>query len=51
MSKDEFFEFFVQTAQEKYIEVMGKEKWESLTNEQKHDVVMMLAKGLLFVFK
>ena len=32
---------------EAYIRVYGLEKWESLTDEQKHDVVMTVAKDLL----
>lgn len=30
-----------------YITVMGKEKWNSLSDEQKHDVVMVIAKDAL----
>lgn len=30
-----------------YITVMGEEKWNSLTDEQKHDVVMTIAKDAL----
>ena len=32
---------------EAYIKVMGQEKWNSLTEDQKHDVVMMIAKDAL----
>lgn len=30
-----------------YIKVYGAEKWESLDDQEKHDVVMILAKNLL----
>lgn len=30
-----------------YITVMGKEKWNSLSDEQKHDVVMTIATDAL----
>ena len=30
-----------------YITIMGEEKWNSLTDEQKHDVVMTIAKDAL----
>ena len=46
MNSEEFFEMFIESAENAYIEVMGKEKWNSLTNEEKHDAVMMLAKGM-----
>lgn len=29
-----------------YIKVMGKEKWDSLTKQEKHDVVMILARDV-----
>lgn len=29
-----------------YIEVMGVEKWNSLTDKEKHDVVMIIVKDL-----
>lgn len=29
-----------------YIKVMGKEKWNSLTKQEKHDVVMILARDV-----
>lgn len=34
-----------------YIEVMGAEKWNSLNDEQKHDAVMMIAKGALKILE
>ena len=46
MNSEEFFEMFIESAKNAYIKIMGKEKWNSLTNEEKHDVVMMLAKGM-----
>lgn len=30
-----------------YIETYGKEKWNSLTSEEQHDVIMILAKDML----
>jgi TRAP-type C4-dicarboxylate transport system substrate-binding protein len=30
-----------------YITVMGEEKWNSLTDEQKHDAIMTIAKDAL----
>ena len=32
---------------EAYIKVMGLEKWNNLTDDEKHDVVMIIAKDLL----
>ena len=32
---------------EAYIEVMGVEKWNSLTDDEKHDVVMIITKDLM----
>ncbi len=29
-----------------YIKVMGTEKWNSLTDEQKHDVIMIIVRDL-----
>ena len=29
-----------------YIQVMGKEKWDSLTKQEKHDVIMILARDM-----
>ena len=46
MNSEEFFEMFIESAKNAYIKIMGKEKWNSLTNEEKHDAVMMLAKGM-----
>lgn len=47
MNNEQFFEFFIETAKNAYIKIMGEEKWASLTNEEKHDAVMLLAKGML----
>lgn len=30
-----------------YIQVMGKEKWDSLTKQEKHDTIMILAKDMI----
>lgn len=51
MTNEKFFKLFIETAKNAYIEIMGKEKWNSLTNKEKHDAVMMLAKGMNIVFK
>ena len=32
---------------EAYIKVMGVDKWNSLTDDEKHDVVMIIAKDLM----
>jgi len=37
-------EKMVNMAAEAYISVMGREKWESLTDKQKHDAVMIIWK-------
>ena len=46
MTSEQFFEMFIETAKNAYISVMGEEKWMNLTNIEKHDVVMALAKGM-----
>ena len=35
------------TAKMAYIKVMGEEKWNSLTEKEKHDAIMIPLKGLL----
>lgn len=35
-------EKMIQMAEKAYIAVMGEGKWNGLTDDQKHDVVMML---------
>ena len=35
----------ISMAKEAYIQVMGEEKWGSLTEKEKHDAVMMILKG------
>ena len=30
-----------------YIKVMGKEKWDSLTTQEQHDTIMILAKDMI----
>lgn len=37
----------VELIREAYIRVMGVDKWDSLTDEQKHDAVMTIAKDVL----
>lgn len=34
-----------------YVKVYGEAKWISLTNQQKHDVVMILCEDLLNAFR
>lgn len=46
MNSEEFFEMFIECAKNAYIKIMGKEKWNSLTDKEKHDAIMMLAKGM-----
>ena len=46
MTNEKFFNLFIETAKNAYIEIMGAEKWNSLTDKEKHDVVMMLADGM-----
>ena len=41
------FEETVNTIRAAYIDTMGLEKWNSLTDEQKHDVIMITAKDIL----
>lgn len=41
------WEIMVDMIKDAYIKVMGVEKWNSLTDEQKHDAVMIITKGLL----
>lgn len=40
-------ENLIETMEAAYIRVMGIEKWESLTDTQKHDVIMILVKDTL----
>ena len=47
MSKEKFIKTFIGAVKESYIKVYGVEKWCSLTDEQKHDTVMLLAKDML----
>lgn len=51
MTNEKFFEMFIETAKNAYIKVFGEEKWNSLTDTEKHDVVMMLAKGMTAAFE
>ena len=45
MTNEQFFDYFIETASKVYIEIMGLEKWNSLTDTEKHDAVMMIANG------
>ena len=47
MTNEKFFEMFIESASNAYIEVMGEEKWISLTDKEKHDVVMIMAKDMM----
>ena len=47
MTNEKFFEMFIESAINVYIEVMGEEKWISLTDKEKHDAVMIMAKDLM----
>lgn len=40
-------EKMIEMIKEAYIQTMGFEKWNSLTNEEKHDVIMIIAKDAL----
>ena len=41
----------ISMMQEAYIKVMGDDKWNSLTEEQKHDVIMIMVKDTLKAIK
>lgn len=41
------FELITEAAKEAYIEIMGEAKWNSLTDQQKHDVTMIMVKDML----
>lgn len=43
MNTDKMIDMIVKS----YITVMGEEKWDSLSDEQKHDVVMIIATDAL----
>ena len=47
MTNEKFFEMFIENARKAYIEIMGEEKWISLTDKEKHDVVMIMAKDMM----
>ena len=40
-------EKMIDMATKAYISVMGREKWESMTDTQKHDAVMIIWKDLM----
>ena len=50
MTNEKFFEMFIESARKAYIEVMGEEKWNSLTDQEKHDAVMFMAKDMAKAF-
>ena len=37
----------ITLAQKAYIKILGKKKWDSLTDQQKHDAVMILVNDML----
>ena len=51
MTKEKFFELFIESAKNAYIEIMGEEKWASLTEKEKHDAIVMLANGMSIALK
>lgn len=51
MTNEKFFEMFIETAKKAYIEIMGEEKWISLTDKEKHDAIMILANGMSVALK
>ena len=36
----------IEMVKEAYVRVMGIEKWNSLTDEQKHDAIMILVRDM-----
>lgn len=46
MTTEQFLDFFADSARDCYIKIYGLEKWMSLTDKEKHDVVMILANDL-----
>ncbi|MBR4442530.1 MAG: hypothetical protein IKS52_04590 [Clostridia bacterium] len=47
MTNEQWFEHFVNEAKAAYISVMGESKWNGLTDQQKHDAIMIMAKDML----
>ena len=47
MTNENFFEMFIESARKAYIEIIGEEKWISLTDKEKHDAVMIMAKDMM----
>lgn len=41
------FDFILDAVKEAYIKTMGADKWNALTDEQKHDVTMRLVEDML----
>ena len=37
----------IEMIKEAYVKVMGIEKWDGLTDKEKHDVIMTMTKNLL----
>ena len=46
VTNEKFFEMFIESAKKAYIEIMGEEKWISLTDKEKLNAVMFLAKDM-----
>lgn len=49
LNKDE--RMVINMVIEAYVSVMGIDKWNSLTVEQQHDVIMTIIKGLLISYR
>lgn len=43
MSKEKMIDMIIEA----YVQVMGREKWNSLTAQEQHDVIMTIVKDLL----
>lgn len=37
----------IDLAKKAYIKILGKKKWDSLTDQQKHDAIMILVNDML----
>lgn len=46
----ETWEIIVKCAENAYKSVYGREKWDSLTDQQKHDAVMCIVVGFNTIF-
>ena len=45
LTKDEAH--IVHLAEKAYIKILGKKKWNSLTDQQKHDAIMIMVNDML----